>query len=76
MNNDSIYSGRYVLPAPGTPAGYTALINHYHLKTPYPSLKMAIGEGYAQQDHDGWRFLSKRVRIEPTLGSQLTFALR
>jgi len=76
MNNDSIYSGRYVLPAPGTPAGYTALINYYHLKTPYPSLKMAIGEGYVQQDHDGWRFLSKRVRIEPTLGSQLTFALR
>jgi len=51
-NVDSIYSGRYVLPAPGTPAGYTALINHYHLKTPYPSLKMAIGKGYAQQDHD------------------------
>ena len=76
MSNSHKYVRPLTPPEPGALAGYTALIIQYDLRTPFPRIKMAIGENYDETYYDGWHYLSKRVRIEPTLGGQLTFALK
>ena len=64
------------LPAPGTPAGYAALIEAYDLKVPLPRILTAIGQRHKTLEEGGWRLLSPRHAPDPTLEDQLTFALK
>ena len=65
-----------LLPAPGRPAGYAALIDAYGLDVPLPHRLTAIGERHKVVTADDWRLLTPRHRPEDTLAAHLTFALK
>ncbi len=64
------------LPAPATPAGYSALIDAYDLRVPIPHTLCAIGDRHKIIEQDGWRIFTPRHAPEPTLLGHLTFALK
>jgi Fic/DOC family len=64
------------LPEPGTPAGYSALIDAYKLSVPLPPTLSAIGERHRMIEQDGWRIMTPRHAPHPTLEGHLTFALK
>ena len=64
------------LPVRATPAGYAALINAYDLKVPIPRLLHGTGEHHRIVNGNGWRILTPRHAVSPTLEGHLTFALK
>jgi Fic/DOC family len=64
------------LPETATPAGYSALIDAYHLAVPMPRTLSATGERHRIIEQDGWRIMTPRHAPHPTLEGHLTFALK
>lgn len=64
------------LPESGTPVGYAALIDAYHLPVPIPRTLSAIGTRHRIIDEAGWRLYTPRHAPPATLDGHLTFALK
>ena len=60
------------LPETATPAGYSALIDAYHLAIPMPRTLSATGERHRIIEQDGWRIMTPRHAPHPTLEGHLT----
>jgi Fic family protein len=69
------FRGR-VLPEPGIPAGYAALLARFDLAVPTPPRLAAIAGRHHPPQHTAWRLLTPRHRPEDTLQAQLVFALK
>ena len=64
------------LPERATPAGYSALVQAYHLLVPLPRTLSATGEHHRARTEAGWRILTPRHAPSPSLEGHLTFALK
>jgi hypothetical protein len=69
------FHGR-LLTEPAQPTGYAALIERYDLSVPLPPRLTAIAERHHPESTQAWLLLTPRYRSAPTLGDQLTLALR
>jgi Fic family protein len=65
-----------VLPEPGIPAGYAALIERYELPVPLPPRLTAIAGRHHPASTPSWQLLTPRHRPPDTLEGQLVFALK
>jgi hypothetical protein len=63
-------------PEPATPAGYAWLIERYGLRVPLPPRLAGIAERHHRVETESWLLLTPRHAPRPTLGDQLTFALK
>jgi hypothetical protein len=66
----------HVLPEPGVPAGYAALIERFDLALPLPPRLAAIPDRHHPVSTAAWRLLTPRHRPGDTLEAQLVFALK
>lgn len=57
-------------------AGYAAIINHYNLKVPLPTILAAISSKHRKYEKDNWQVFTPRHAPEDTLYGHLTFALK
>lgn len=64
------------LPEPGTPAGYSTLVDGHDLPVPLPPRLTAIAERHHPESTSEWQMLTPRHAPEESLGSQLEFALK
>ena len=64
------------MPETATPAGYSALIDAFDLRTPLPRTMLATGSHHRIKEYSGWRILTPRHAPQPTLEGHLTFALK
>src|SRR5438093_730959 len=64
------------LPETGTPAGYAALMDAYHVAAPLPRTLSAIGTRHRIIEEAGWRLYTPRYAPSATLEGHLTFALK
>ena len=71
----TVFHGRR-LPETATPAGYSALIDTFDLRTPLPRMMSAAGGHHRIIENGGWRILTPRHAPQPTLEGHLTFALK
>ena len=69
------FRGR-LLPEPGRPVGYAALVEKYKLAVPLPTQLSALGEQHVKNSTDEWQILTPRHQPEDTLAGHLTFALK
>lgn len=69
------FHGR-LLPEPGTPVGYAALIERYGLQLPLPVRLAAIAERHHPQSTAAWQMMTPRHAPEVSLTGHLTFAFR
>ncbi|WP_419936039.1 Fic family protein [Candidatus Palauibacter sp.] len=65
-----------VLPEPGTPAGYAALILRHDLRVPPPPRLTAIAERHRPSSTREWRMLPPGRAPDESLQGQLEFALK
>jgi len=75
-NNVSLFHDFPILKATGSYAGYSALIEKYHLKVPMPDSLCAIGTKHKKVALDRWRLYTPRHQPEDSLQGHLTFALK
>jgi hypothetical protein len=64
------------LPERAIPAGYSALIDAYGLRVPWPRTLSATGEHHRIRNESGWRILTPRHAPSADLEGHLTFALK
>jgi hypothetical protein len=64
------FHGR-VLPEPGSPAGYAALLERFDLAVPTPPRLAAIAGRHPPRQHPAWRLLTPRHRPEDTREKEL-----
>jgi Fic family protein len=69
------FRGR-VLPEPGVPAGYSALLDALDLEVPLPPRLAAISSRHHPQSNDTWLLRPAKQRVPSSPGEQLEFALR
>jgi hypothetical protein len=69
------FQGR-LAPEPMRTAGYSALIDHYHLKAPLPSKLAGIAERHHKVETIEWELLTPRHAPADDLGGHLEFALK
>src|SRR5882724_10481552 len=64
------------LPEQATPAGYSALIEHFELAVPLPPSLTAIAERHHPVPNASWNLLTPRHRPPNTPEGQIVFALK
>lgn len=69
------FRGR-LLPEPGRPAGYAALMERFDLQLPSPPRLAAIAARHHPVSTDSWRMLTPRHQPDNTLQGHLIFALK
>ncbi|MGD0307117.1 MAG: Fic family protein [Candidatus Acidiferrales bacterium] len=69
------FQGR-LAPEPMRTAGYSALIDHYHLKVPLPSRLAGIAERHHKVETIEWELLTPRHAPADNLSGHLEFALK
>lgn len=65
-----------LLPEPGWPAGYGALIDHYRLRVPTPPRLAMVAERHEPEPAAGWLVLPRRSNPDTTVESHLELALK
>ncbi len=71
----AVFHGRR-LPETATPAGYSALLDHFELNAPIPRTLAATSARHVVKKTGGWQILTPRHAPEPTIEGHLTFALK
>ncbi|MFT7614268.1 MAG: Fic family protein [Parvicellaceae bacterium] len=63
-------------PEEGTLVGYGALIRHYNLPVPYPTILSLITDGTKNYEKDNWKLYRERYAFDDELYRHLVFALK
>jgi hypothetical protein len=65
-----------VMPEPGKPAGYAALVTRFDINVPLATRFAAIADRHHPRSTDQWLMLTPRHAPDDNLAGHLTFALR
>src|ERR1035438_2126907 len=65
-----------LLPEPGRPVGYAALVDRFGLRVPFPSQLTLISDRHVKLSTEAWQVLTPRHDPADTLAGHLVFALK